>query len=285
MKIGSAAHKELFCRSLMNSYLDYEPERLPWPELDAAESQRLQSIPFWEEALNTELKAGNTIQAYLPSVTDPLIREAIALQGEEESRHGRLFKHLTDRYNVQLSGQPPNRTVELGESGFVEFGYGECLDAFLGFGLFKIARQSKFLPDALMDIFDILLQEEARHIVFFVNWIAYLQVERGRGMRPLRAATSLWNYGKAAKNMMSLVNSSAESNRSDFAATEAAVFMDDFSIQRLISECLSENARRMAKFEPELLQPELMPSLAKIALSTLQLLPKSNAPQSENLAS
>jgi hypothetical protein len=32
MKIGSEAHNELFCRSFMESHLEYEPEQLPWPQ-------------------------------------------------------------------------------------------------------------------------------------------------------------------------------------------------------------------------------------------------------------
>jgi hypothetical protein len=36
MKIGSEAHKELFCRSFMESHQKYEPEQLPWPDLDDA---------------------------------------------------------------------------------------------------------------------------------------------------------------------------------------------------------------------------------------------------------
>jgi len=275
MKIGSEAHKALFCRSLIDSHLDYEPENLPWPQLDDVALDRLRTIPFWEQALNTELEAGFTIKGYLPNVHDPLIHEAIALQGEEESRHGRLFKFMIQHYGIELSGHPPaDASEENAEPGFVEFGYGECLDAFLGFGLFKIAREAKFLPDPMFQIFDLLLQEETRHIVFFVNWIAYLQASRGRGASPLRATTSLWNYSRAVRNIMALVNDTATSNSSDFAATEASVFIEDFSVEQLIKECLSENERRMSYFDPQLLQPKLLPSLAKIAYSTLHLMPK-----------
>jgi hypothetical protein len=274
MKIGSKAHKELFCRSYIDSHLPYEPETLPWPQLDATSLERLHQVPFWEEALNTELKAGAIIKAYLPHVSDPLIRDAIALQGEEESRHGRLFRFMLDHYNIQLSGTPPASPSEEVERGFIDFGYGECLDSFLGFGLFKIANQADFLPKPLFDIFDLLLQEEAKHVVFFVNWMAYIQANRGRGAKPLRAATSLWNYAKAVQRMVSMVDQNSESKGTDFAATEASVFLEGFSIKRLLSECLAENKRRMSEFDPELLQPSVMPSLAQFSLSVVNLIPQ-----------
>jgi hypothetical protein len=285
MRIGSEAHKELFCRSYIESHLAYEPANLSWPHLDAESLDRLHQVPFWEEALNTELRAGAIIKAYLPYVEDPLVREAIALQGEEEARHGRLFRFMIDHYGIQLPGNPPGNPSENVESGFIDFGYGECLDSFLGFGLFKIAQQANFLPKPLFDIFDLLLQEEAKHVVFFVNWVAYLQVVRGRGAKILRATTSLVNYIKAVQRMVSMVGESSEASGTDFAATEASVFLDDFSIERLLSECMVENRRRMSEFDPRLLQPTLIPSLAKMALSTIKLIPKRQTQPQETIAS
>jgi hypothetical protein len=285
MRIGSEEHKELFCRSYMESHIDYEPEKLSWPELDAESLDRLRKVPFWEEALNTELRAGAIIKAYLPYVDDPLVREAIALQGEEESRHGRLFRFLIDFYGVELTGKLPDAPSEKAESGFVDFGYGECLDSFLGFGLFKIANEANFLPQPLFDIFDLLLQEEAKHVVFFVNWIAYLQAVRGRGHGVLRGATSLVNYTKAVQRLVALVGESSGTDGTDFTPTEASTFLEDFSIDRLLSVCLAENERRMGEFDPRLLKPSLLPSLAKVALSTIRPFTRRKSESSEAMAS
>lgn len=274
MKIGSEDHKELFCRSFMESHLEYQPEQLPWPHLDGAALERLQRIPFWEEALNTERAAGAKVDAYTAMIDDPLVRDAIALQGREEARHGRLFEFMIQHYGIEISGCPPNPLPDDIERGFIEFGYGECLDAFLGFGMFKIARQSGFLPEPMFTIFDVLLQEEARHIVFFVNWVAYLQASRGRGAKLFRAAHSLWHYGRAVKGLLELVSRSEERSSNDFAATEASVLMDDFNIEMFLSTCLEENARRMSSFDQRLLQPKLLPSLAQFARSILKLIPK-----------
>jgi hypothetical protein len=46
MRIGSDAHKDLFCKLFTDSYQDFEPAKLPWPELDAAELARLKGVPF-----------------------------------------------------------------------------------------------------------------------------------------------------------------------------------------------------------------------------------------------
>ncbi|MBO3461878.1 ferritin-like domain-containing protein [Aetokthonos hydrillicola Thurmond2011] len=274
MKIGSESHKELFCRSFMESHQPMDPEQLMWPKLEDSELERLQQIPFWEEALNTELEAGAKIDAYLPMISDPLLRDAVALMGEEEAAHGKLFRYMIEHYDIKVSGHPPAAPPANIEQAFIDFGYGECLDAFLGFGLFKIARQSKFLPEPMFNIFDRLLQDETRHIVFFVNWVAYLQASRGRGSALFRSAHSVWYYVRAVQRLLGVVDRSSEQNGNGFSATEASVFLEGFSVDQLVSTCLQENARRMSIFDDELLKPQLLPVLARAALSATKLFPK-----------
>ena len=64
MKIGSDEHKELFCRDFVASHDPYEPERLPWPELDEASLARIRGVPFWEEVYYAERRAGALIAAF-----------------------------------------------------------------------------------------------------------------------------------------------------------------------------------------------------------------------------
>jgi len=274
MKIGSEAHKELFCRSFIEGHREYEPEQLSWPELNSEDLERLRSIPFWEEALNTERLAAAKVNAYVETITDPLLREAIALQGIEEARHGRLFQFMIQHYGIKISGCPPEELPDRIEQGFIDFGYGECLDAFLGYGLFKIARQSGFLPESMFNIFDLLMYEETHHIVFFVNWVAYLQASQGRGAKLFRAANSLWYYSRAAQRLVNTITRSSNSSDQNFSATEVSVFIDGFSLEMLLTDCLQENARRMSYFDRRLLQPRLLPALAQVALSGFKLLPK-----------
>jgi len=277
MKLGTQAHKELFCRSFLDSYQEYNPETLPWPDLDPVSLERLRSIPFWKEALYTEKKAGIMVSAFARTIEDPLIKEAITLQGQEETRHGRLIQFLIDRYEIPIS-QPEKIELPLDiERAFTDFGFEECLDSFFAFGLFEIARLAKYLPQAFFDIFDPIMNEEARHIVFFVNWISYLQIERGRGWAPLRSAHALYHYGSALTGLVKTFAGAGEREEQAFAATGARTFMDDLTAEMFFSLCIQENQKRMQQFDPELLQPRLLPRLSNVALSVVKLLPKKNS--------
>jgi hypothetical protein len=274
MKIGSEAHKELFCRSFMESHLEYEPEQLPWPQLDSETHARLRGIPFWEKAFDTEREAGVLVSAYAEMVDDPVLQEAIALQGREEGRHARLIKTLIDRYDIEMGERLPIQLKSNIEQSFTDFGFEECLDSFFAFGLFGIAREAGFFPEQFFTIFDPILDEEARHIVFFVNWFTYLQIQRGRSFLGLRTTKTLWHYGRALRNLIEAFGGD-DTSGAGFTATNANSFaMDDLTPESFIAACLEENKKRMSKFDKRLLEPQLMPRISSIALRTLQLIPK-----------
>ena len=80
---------------------------------------------------------------------------------------------------------------------FIDFGYNECVDSFAGFGIFRLARDARILPEALTSLFVRVLVEEARHIVFFVNWVAWDRYRRGLRGPVLQALPALLSYGSA----------------------------------------------------------------------------------------
>ncbi len=276
MKIGSEEHKQLFCQWFMKSHRLYEAEQLPWPQLDSTTLERLQGIPFWDEALQTEKKAGKMLEVYAATVQDPLIRDAIALQGQEEARHGRVIEYLIHRYSVNLPQKPERQIPDNLEPAFIKFGYGECFDSFFAFGLFEIARQAGLMPEAFFTIFDPILDEEARHMVFFINWIAYKQVQEGKGW--LRPFNSLWQYTGALQrrldNLSGVTRKKKSSNKKGFTATGVKAFTLNLTLDQFLEVCIQENAKRMSQYDERLLRPDFLPTLMSVAQRSLKLLPK-----------
>jgi hypothetical protein len=273
IEIGSDGHLELFCRQFIDSYTDYEPGTLPWPELSAADLDRLRGVPFWQEVLHTERRAGAIVQAFAKTIDEPLVREAVDLQGREETRHADLLREMIRRYQIGVTELPLEPMTGDSELAFKDFGFGECLDSFLGFGAFKLARQSKFLPERMFAIFETLMYEETRHIVFFINWMAWHAAHQGHGARWRRAATSLRFYWRAARRLASTVRRGQKAGDGrEFSATQASVFLQDFNFRQFLADCYAENNRRMASFDKNLLRPGFMPALADIALSSMRAL-------------
>jgi hypothetical protein len=272
MKIGSEEHKKRFCDQFVASHDRYNPETLAWPDLDEAALARLRALPFWPEVLYTERRAGAIVDAYAATIADPLVRDAVKLQGFEEARHARLLRLMIRRYGIAAEESPIEPPGPDLYRAFADFGYGECLDAFLGFGVFQIARRSGFLPEAMFAIFETLMHEENRHIVFFVNWMAWEQARRGRHPRWLRSVVAARYYCRAIGRLLGTVRrGQAANDGKDFSATEASVFLDGFSLRGLVEACCAEHSRRMHAFDPDLLQPRLLPRLGAVALAGMRL--------------
>jgi hypothetical protein len=268
MRIGSEAHRELFCRSFIATHRQYDPEKLPWPDLDGPALECLQGLPFWDEAVATEQEAGLKIRAYGETIRDPLLREAITLQAAEEMRHAALIDALIQRYDIALDPRPAAPLPADLEQAFIDVGYGECIDSFFAFGFFAIARGSGFFPEALLTLIEPILEEEARHIVFFVNWEAYHQRRRGRGLAPLQAVRALRYYGRAVRRRLGALR---QANGDGFTLSGSRRVAVDLSPASFLETCLAENARRMAAFDAALLRPRLVPTLAHMALRSLTM--------------
>jgi hypothetical protein len=256
--IGSEAHKQLFCRTFMESHEAYEPVNLPWPTLDEKSLRKLRALPIWPTALQAETNAGAMVSGFAATIADPTIRQAVELQGFEETRHGNLIATMVERYGLGARAQAPQ--LEPTESAFIHFGYCECLDSFLGFGGYRLAQEIEFMPQSLISLFSRVLWEEARHIVFFVNWIAYERVQRGYGGAFMQAVATAIGYIRALIDR--IVSGKEVANN----AVEP-VDLPSVGLVQLLTAGVAENARLMAQFDPRLLQPRVVPGIAKMIIN------------------
>src|ERR1700689_3551049 len=165
LRIGSEEHKRAFCGVLIDIFDPYKPAVLAWPKLSADAQKRLTDLPFWDVAVQTEGYASSRMQAMADQQTDPLIKEAIALNAFEEGRHKLVIRNMLRFYGIPFEDNQAYAAPKNPESAFIMTGYGECFDSFFAFGLFKMAKDSGYFPPELVDVFEPVVQEEARHIM------------------------------------------------------------------------------------------------------------------------
>ncbi len=269
MTDGSQAHKTLFCRTFIETHRTFDPAALPWPELDANTIDRLRSIPFWSVALAAEQNAGVMVTRFAKTLIDPQIREAMAMQGVEETRHGRLLEVMLERYGIDVAKRPPI-PADGRERAFIDFGYEECIDSFFGFGIFGLARKIQLFVPELTDIFEVVLLEEARHVTFFVNWIAYERVRRGRGNPAFTAVATGLGYVRAVKRIVSTFAPGAQdapkTQGVGFAAEGAFALLDGITWRSFLASCVSGSEHYLSGMPKGLLVPRVLPEMAKLAL-------------------
>ncbi len=273
ISIGSEAHKQLFCRTFVETHRPFEPEKIVWPDLDEQALQRLWGLPVWGEAARTESETAMKVQTLGRAERDPVLSEAIALQGYEEGRHASIIRLLIERYGIPVPSFAPPSPPKDPMWTFMSVGYGECIDSFFAFGLFEIGRRSRYFPPALTDIFEPIVQEEARHILFLVNWAAFLRGRSPAHSRPLFDARRAWVISRQlfehARHAASFGGGASEEG---FEMKSHSAF-GDISARDFLELCLAENDRRLAPYDPRLLRPRLVPGAVRM---TLRILPSGN---------
>ena len=275
---GSDAHRTLFCRTLLDTFNPYKPAVIDWPSLDAETRERLVRLPIWDIAVQTEGRARLNVASYAALVSDPLLRRAVELNAFEEGRHKHVLSNLVTAYGIALAPEPEYVVQRDREWAFMVTGYSECIDSFFAFGLFESAKRSGFFPEELVDTFEPVIQEEARHILFFVNWAAWHRRNMPLWRRPLFElkvlavwAFLIWERIGLARD----VGNGVQDN--NFTVTGAQQVGADIDVGELIEICLAENTRRMSRYDSRLLRPFIVPALARLARRFLRAKPKPSA--------
>jgi hypothetical protein len=287
LRIGSSEHKELFCRTFVETHDPFVPAEIRWPDLDSEGLERLKGLPVWNEAARTEAATAVKVQSLGRVEPDPVLAKAISLQGYEEARHADVIQRLTRHYGIPVASFPPAPEPTDPTWAFLRTGYGECLDSFFAFGLFELGRRSEFFPPGIISVFDTIMQEEARHILFIVNWAAYLRAQRIWPLRPAFDARRGWNIVAQAfdrvKGALQMAggggkDDSEKKDDSETAPRDASqdgftlkshAAFGNFTLRSFLELCLAENERRFSPYDARLLRPMLVPSVVKTVVKVL----------------
>jgi hypothetical protein len=274
IRIGSDEHKRLFCRMLLETHNPYKPAVIEWPRLTRDALRRVTSLPIWDIAVQTEGRASIRVKTFAETVQDPLLRQALDMDGGEEARHKVVLSRLVEAYGIELAPEPAYPAPKDAEWAWLVTGYSECIDSFFAFGLFEVARRSGYFPPELVETFEPVMQEEGRHILFFVNWAAWYRRNLPWWRRPWFFLKVLAVWGFLVWERVGIakgIDADGVAQDANFAMTGSSAVGVDLKPRELIDLCLAENERRMAGYDRRLLRPETVPRLARFAR---QLLPK-----------
>jgi len=273
IKLGGAAHKVLFSRTLLDTFDPYRPAVIDWPKLEPDALARITSLPIWDIAVQTEGKARARVLAYAEEVSDPLLKRAVELNGFEEGRHKHVLSNLVQAYGIRLKPEPAYKTPRNAEWAFMVTGFSECIDSFFAFGLFEAAKRTGYFPPELVETFEPVIREEGRHILFFVNWVAWRRRNMPLWRRPLfeLKVIAVWLF--LVYERLGLAKDVGTAEEANFTVNGGAD-LADINIGELIDLCLAENDRRLAPYDPRLIRPTFVPRMARIVRRFLRQRPK-----------
>jgi hypothetical protein len=265
VRIGSDRHKTLFSRMLLETHNPYKPAVIDWPELDPEARHRLVSLPIWDIAVQTEGKASQRVKAYADRIDDPLLKRATEMNAAEEARHKVVLANLVQAYGIKLAPEPPYPPPRHPQWAFMVTGFSECIDSFFAFGLFETAKRSGFFPPALVDTFEPVMQEEGRHITFFVNWVAWYRKNLPWWRKPLFQAKIAAVWAFLIWERIGIARDVGNAGDNNFTATGTKDLGIDISVAGLMDVCLAENDRRLSGYDWRLLRPRFVPAMVRLA--------------------
>ena len=283
LRIGGDAHRDATCRMFRDTFNPYRPSIIEWPRLSDDALARLTGLPIWDIAVQTEGKARLRMAAYAHCLKDPVWSEAIERNAWEEDRHKQVLANLVSAYGIRLEPEPEYRPPRDAEWAYLVTGFSECVDSFFAFGLFDVAKRSGFFPGELVDTFEPVMQEEARHILLFANWLAWHR-------RNLRIWKRLWFEARVAAVWLFLIwerigiaRGAAPGNKqavdNNFTLTGSQSVTDvQLSAGELMAICLREDKRRFAGYDERLRRPTTMPAIARLVRWAMSLRAKGRRP-------
>lgn len=262
--IGSDAHKALFCRMLLSTFNPYRPAVIDWPQLDPKTRQIITSLPIWDMAVQTENRAGLFVASFGETIRDVLLKKAVELNAFEERRHRHVLSNLVQAYGIRLLPEPVLAKPKDPEWAFVRVGFSECIDSFFAFGLFEAARRTGMFPPELVDTFEPVIHEEGRHILFFVNWIAWHRRTMAWWHRPWFEFKVLAIWFCLVLERLGMASSVDQGVQdSNFTVNGADRLGVELDPGELMDLCLAENDRRLAAYDPRLLRPTFVPAMVR----------------------
>jgi hypothetical protein len=110
-----------------------------------------------------------------------------------------------------------------------------------------------------------VIQEEGRHILFFVNWVAWHRRNMPLWRRPWfeLKVLAVWMFLIWERiGIATDVTNGVQDN--NFTMTGANQLADDVDVFGLIDVCLAENARRLAGYDRRLKRPRFVPFMARM---------------------
>ncbi len=269
IRLGSEAHKELFSRMMLETFDPYRPAVLDWPKLSPEALERLTSLPIWDIAVQTEGKASLRVRTYAEMLQDDAwLKKAVELNAFEEGRHKLVLSNLVEAYGIKLEPEPEYVKPKDVEWAFMVTGFSECIDSFFAFGLFEVAKRSGYFPPELVDTFEPVVREEGRHILFFVNWVAWWRRNMPWWRRPwfeLRVM-AVWVFLAWERiGIAGDLDSGQKAPDNNFTVTGAKQVGVEISTAELLDICLAENDRRLGLYDQRLIRPNFVPAMVRLA--------------------
>jgi hypothetical protein len=271
LQVGSYQHQKIFCQ-LLTENSDFAS--LNVPSLDELTQKRLGELQFWPVLYGQLQRSSAIAQLFCQSIKGTLIREAIAHLAQEKKAIAEAIRTLCRENQLSDFSFDETEISTAGESDFKAISHQDNMGLFWLSGLYALAIQEQYLQADVLNVFDQLLTIQARHSLFFINWLAFESQVKQKpefellGLRSFFPMTEMW------------VATFTKLNRSDYDdtlpinPTESDYFLGKWSYSEFVQACAFNYQGRFMGSDVRLIQPKALLQAAKLVRSLLGFWPQ-----------
>lgn len=269
MQLGSYEHRKLFCQAFVDAHIEYSAG--DWPQLEDQALPRLRNSPFWSAVVQNKQQLALIASTVATQTKPTRLKAAITLLSEESERQAQALEQFMAFYQIPKLSIPARPLPGDLKGVLADLAFEQYLDAFVRWGWFALAREQSYLPAALLDRLDPLLQEEAHHSVFCANWAAGQRFSFDRSWRRLR---SLRQYGSQFLGLLDRFGRRVDDATLPKTASATDIFIGQFTAEQLLNACITAHDQRLSDIHPQLVKPHLAPQLARWLMQLLRAWPQ-----------
>lgn len=247
---------------------------LTFPALDELTQKRLAELQFWPSIYGQLHRASVIAQSLSQSAQGSLLQGAITQLAQDNLAIAAAVKtfcqerHLTDSNFTKTSVSSPSK------SDFKAICHQNNMGLLWMSGLYELAIQEDYLQADILAILDQILMLQARHILFFLNWLAFESHVKQKPEYELKGLLSFLPLKGLWFETFKKLNRSEYDDTLPIDPDESDYFLGKYGYSDFVQACESNYLARFTGYDERLVQPRTLLQAAKSVRTLLGFWPQ-----------
>lgn len=228
------------------------------PSLDDSTRKKLAELNIWAEVYDQHQQAGWVAQSYSQVVKGSLLQRAIAQIAENELALAQSLKTLCKENRLGTINVGNHDSVPASEVAFRKSCHRSNLSLFLASGLYELASQDGYLQPDLLNLWNEVLNIQACHVLFFMNWLAFEAQVKQKPDYELSGLGSLWTHKKQWLAIFNKLNRSEYDDNLPRDPKQIDYFLGKENYSSFLDACERNYRDRFESLDSRLLRPRIL---------------------------
>ena len=219
---------------------------------------RLRELEFWSWGYAQLHQSGKLAQVFAEGIRGTLLQEAIAQLGNNNLTLAQAVKTLCKKNRFGNITVQSSVATAASEAAFKQSSHQNHMMFFFSCGLYEFALRENYLQSDLMACWNQMLDLQASHILFFVNWLAFESHVR---QKPEYELSGLWSLFELRSQWFSILKKLNRSEYDDNLPNNPKnidYFLGKHNLSEFLDVCEQGYCSRFESFDEQLIRPRIL---------------------------